>query len=255
MFSESDYDKLQQIMEESPENHDLLTRLLESHQMTISTISHEIRNPLTLIYSTLQLISSQHPEVHSFKYWDQLTEDVEYTKLLLEELSLYNNGGHLSCKEIDTDSFFKSISLSFAASIVDTDIEFISRIQPDLPVLNCDMTKLRQSLLNLLNNAEDAVISCKNVNPQITFEVYTVETSLHSSTICAKISDNGCGIAPEYMEHIFEPFTTYKSGGTGLGLAIASRIAKAHGGSLTASSAPGELTVFTLTLPIQADRQ
>lgn len=61
MFSETDFDKLQQIMEESPEKREILQRLLDSHQMTISAISHEIRNPLTLIYSTLQLISSQHP--------------------------------------------------------------------------------------------------------------------------------------------------------------------------------------------------
>lgn len=240
-------------MNESPENHDLLSRLLESHQITISTISHEIRNPLTLIYSTLQLISSQHPEVHSFKYWDQLTEDVEYTKLLLEELSLYNNGERLTCKNTDMDSFFKSISLSFAASIVDTDIEFVSRIQPDLPILNCDATKLRQSLLNLLKNAKEAVISCENTNPQITLEVYAADNARQTLAFYIKISDNGCGIAPEYMEHIFEPFTTYKNSGTGLGLAIANRIAKAHSGSLSASSVPGKATIFTLTLPIQTN--
>ncbi len=96
MFSETDFDKLQQIMEESPERKELLQRLLESHQMTISAISHEIRNPLTLIYSTLQLIASQHPETASFKYWNQLMEDVKYTNLLLEELSVYNNSDRLS---------------------------------------------------------------------------------------------------------------------------------------------------------------
>lgn len=105
MFLESDFDKLQQIMEESPEKRELLERLLESHQMTISAISHEIRNPLTLIYSTLQLISSQHPETSSFKYWKQLIKDVEYTNLLLEELSIYNNSDRLSLTPTDTASF------------------------------------------------------------------------------------------------------------------------------------------------------
>ena len=113
MFSESDFDKLQQIMKENPEGKELLQRLLESHQMTISAISHEIRNPLTLIYSTLQLIASQHPETSSFKYWKQLMEDVEYTNLLLEELSVYNNSSQLSLAKKDTVSFFKTTSLSF----------------------------------------------------------------------------------------------------------------------------------------------
>ena len=56
MLSSTDHDKLQQIMQENPENEALINRLLTSHQMEISTISHEIRNPLTLVYSTLQLI-------------------------------------------------------------------------------------------------------------------------------------------------------------------------------------------------------
>lgn len=251
MFSESDYDKLQQIMEESPEKKELLTRLLDSHQMTISAISHEIRNPLTLIYSTLQLIAAQHPEVSSFKYWEQLIQDVEYTNLLLEELSVYNNSDKLNLVYTDTVSFFKAISLSFAASIVDSNIEFVSRIAPVLPKINCDTTKLKQVILNLLKNAKDAVFSQENASPQIFLEVSAPESSAcPPQYICIDISDNGCGIAPEHLEHIFEPFTTYKSGGTGLGLAIASRIIKAHGGSITASSTPGSPTIFHLTLPV-----
>ena len=66
MFTESDYEKLHQIMAESPEKEELLTRLLHSHRMDISTISHEIRNPLTLIqYLTddrsIQSGSSEYP--------------------------------------------------------------------------------------------------------------------------------------------------------------------------------------------------
>ena len=92
MFTKSDYESLQQIMEESPEKKELLTRLLTSHQMTISSISHEIRNPLTLVYSTIQLMESKHPQVTNIPYWSDLRNDIEYMKLLLEELSSYNNG-------------------------------------------------------------------------------------------------------------------------------------------------------------------
>lgn len=261
MFSETDYDKLQQIMEESPEKAELLTRLLDSHQMTISTISHEIRNPLTLVYSTLQLISSQHPEVATFKYWDQLVQDVEYIKLLLEELSSYNNGSKLNPSLIDSDTFFKTVSLSFAAAIADTKIEFLSRIFPNLPDIVCDSVKIRQLLLNLLGNAKDAVLSGKSICPKISMKVFPAgnllsaknenDTSQEYTHIIIKISDNGCGISSEHIQHIFDPFITYKSGGTGLGLAIAKRIAFAHRGTLTVSSSPESPTVFTLTLPVK----
>lgn len=99
MFSATDYDKLQQIMEESSDKKELLTRLLESHRMEVSAISHEIRNPLTLVYSTLQLIEAQHPEVLDFCHWDSMHQDIEYMTQLLSELSSYNNGEKLSLSQ------------------------------------------------------------------------------------------------------------------------------------------------------------
>lgn len=248
MFSSTDYDKLQQIMEESPQKKDLLTRLLESQKMTISTISHEIRNPLTLVYSSLQLIETQHPEVTTYKHWSGMHQDIEYMKLLLEELSNYNNGERLNLSAIETNTFFKTLALSFAASLIETNIEFTSKIHPCLPVIQGDSLKLREILLNLLANARDAVnltTYAEDSHPAITLCVSHKQNSLEVT-----VTDNGCGISPEDMEHIFEPFVTHKSGGTGLGLAIAAKVAKAHDGTLTVSSVPGICTAFVLTLPV-----
>lgn len=248
MFSMTDYDKLQQIMEESPEKKELLTKLLESHKMTISTISHEIRNPLTLIYSTLQLIESQHPEVTTYKHWSGMRQDIEYMKLLLEELSAYNNGERLKLSAIESNTFFKTLALSFAASLIDTEIEFTSKIEPNLPMIQGDRLKLREVLLNLLANAKDAVNLMtynEGLHPTISLSV----TSANDLLIIS-VTDNGCGICNEEIENIFEPFITHKENGTGLGLAIAMRIAKAHNGNLTVTSVPGVHTTFVLTLPV-----
>lgn len=245
MFNATDYDKLQQIMEESPEKKELLTRLLESQKMTISTISHEIRNPLTLVYSTLQLIEAQHPEVLTYKHWSGMKSDVEYMTELLEELSAYNNGERLNIASIETNTFLKTLSLSFASSIVDTNIIFTSKIQPALPAITGDTIKLRQVLLNLLTNAKDAVAQTAS-SPSIRLGAELTS----DSALVISITDNGCGIHPEDIQNIFEPFVTHKSGGTGLGLAIAQRIAKAHNGTLVVTSTPKTGTIFRLTLPI-----
>ena len=146
MLSSTDHDKLQQIMQENPENEALINRLLTSHQMEISTISHEIRNPLTLVYSTLQLIESQHPEVLTFSHWTELHQDIEYMKSLLEDLSSYNNGERLELTPVSASTYFRRIALSFAASIVDTDIEFVSSIPENLPEISADPVKLRQAI-------------------------------------------------------------------------------------------------------------
>lgn len=249
MFSMTDYDKLQQIMEEDPEKKELLTRLLESHRMEISAISHEIRNPLTLVYSTLQLIETQHPEVLTFRHWNSMHQDIEYMKQLLEELSSYNNGERLTLSEINTDAFFKTLALSFASSILDMKIEFTSRIAPDLPAITIDAVKLRQTLLNLLSNAKDAVISCPDCKyPSITLDVCLTN---ENTTLQIIISDTGCGISEERLTSIFEPFVTHKSNGTGLGLAIVKRIITAHQGAISVTSSLGKGTSFVITLPIQ----
>lgn len=250
MFTQTDFDKLKKIMEESPEKKDLLTRLLESHRMEFSALSHEIRNPLTLVYSTLQLIESKHPEVLTYTHWDSLRSDIEYMNQLLTELSSYNNSERLFPEHIHTDSFLKSLVLSFAASLTNTDIEFTSRIDSNLPDICADSVKLRQVLLNLLRNARDAVMDSEQASSlsetaSISLHAYTEEANLFIT-----VTDNGCGINDENINTVFEPFITYKKNGTGLGLPIARRIANAHGGSLTVSSEPGICTRFTLTLPV-----
>lgn len=246
MFTQTDYDKLRQIMEESPEKKELLTRLLETHKLELSSLSHEIRNPLTLIYSTLQLIEAAHPEVLHFRHWEAMHSDIEYMNQLLAELSSYNNGESLSLEPLCMDDFLKTTALAFAASLTDTDIEFTSRIESGLPDIRADAVKLKQVLLNLLKNARDAAAETSSLRKPVIF--------LHARTlkkyISITIKDNGCGISPEHMDTIFEPFITYKKNGTGLGLPIARRIAVAHGGSLTVSSEPGSFTEFSLTLPV-----
>lgn len=262
MFSKSDYDKLQQIMEESPEKKELLTKLLTSHQMDISTISHEIRNPLTLVYSTIQLMESRYPEVMKIPYWSDLHNDIEYMKLLLEELSSYNNGERLSLSIIDANTFFKTLALSFASSLIETDIQFISHIDSSLPLFHGDHIKLKEVFLNLLKNARDAFDSAthkdnsKNSRPMIHLSVTHTETnhkdaSTGESSILITIKDNGCGIDETRLSHIFEPFVTYKKNGTGLGLPLSARIIHAHHGSIDVTSVPGIHTTFTVTLPVQ----
>ena len=254
MFKNSDYDKLKQIMNESPEKEELLLRLLDSHQMSLSMISHEIRNPLTLVYSSLQLIESMHPEVHNFRYWSDMHQDVEYMILLLDELSAYNNGSKLHLSVIDSHTFFQKLVLSFAASIAALNIEFVSRIPSSIPSIECDEVKLREVFLNLLTNARDALPTDSapypNYKPRIRFSVSANSDHLHIT-----IEDNGCGIPKEHIDNIFEPFITYKKNGTGLGLAITARIIESHHGTISLSSSPGVGTTFTLTLPVKQDTQ
>lgn len=244
MYTSTDLVKLRQIMAESPEHADVINRLLASHKESISTITHEIRNPLTLVYSAMQIIESSHPEVHTFRHWDTMHQDVEYMMRLLTDLSNYNNGLSLHRKSLNTSSFLKQLVLSFAASSEASNIEFTSCIAPELPFLHADSSKLREVLLNLLKNAFEAIPDSSDGSVRL-----NADTVSDGRWLRIRIQDNGCGIPAERLEEIFTPFVTFKSGGTGLGLPLSRRIVEAHGGTLQAGSSPNTGTVFTILLP------
>lgn len=240
-LTNSDFIQLQKLMDESPENRALLQKVLDSHQYTISKISHEIRNPLALLYSTFQLVESEHPEAKDFKYWNNMREDMEFMISLLEELSTLNNSERLKSGPISTYEYLSNICLSFAASMVDTPYEFTSTLASDLPNITGDAVKLREVFMNLLKNARESLSAGGRIH---------LEASSTDSHIIVSITDTGCGIPFEKQSHIFEAFVTYKPEGTGLGLAISQRIIAAHGGTITLTSTPGEGTTFTVLIPV-----
>ncbi len=205
----------------------------------LSKFSHEIRNPLTTLYSTLQLIEMQHPEVKEFKYWSGLSYDVEYMQQLLDELSTFSRTETLNLTTINTCPFLKHLSLSFAASIAQTEVEFTSEIDSSIFQITGDKTKLQEVFLNLLKNAFEASKPNK-----------TIRFAAHKSgeNVIISVSDTGCGISSQQLPTIFEPFVTYKKGGTGLGLAICKQIVEAHGGTISVESELGVGTTFVVTL-------
>lgn len=242
MLTLQETEQLHKLMEENSYVNTLVKKLLDSHQYTLSRISHELRNPLTMISGTLQLIEKQHPEVSTYSHWSNIIEDIDYMEKLLEDLSLYNNGTRLNKQLIHTSDFFSHTALSFASSITEFPIEFTSYIPQDLPDFFGDPIKLRQLFLNLLRNSLEA-IACKGSIQLV--------VAHKANSIIITISDDGCGIPKERLSDIFTPFTTYKSNGTGLGLAISKAIVTAHKGTIAVASTPLKGTTFTIRLPIE----
>jgi len=208
-------------------------------EFLLNKISHEIRNPLTTLYSTVQLMELQHPEVKEFKHWESMVYDIEYMNQLLDELSNFTKSERLNLTTIEMRPFLERISLSFAASIADSEIEYTSEIDPYISQITGDKTKLQEVFLNLLKNALDAA----RPNHSIRLTAHMEEES-----VIIKVQDTGCGIEKEQIATIFEPFVTYKKQGTGLGLAICDNVIKAHGGTISVESEPGIGTTFCITL-------
>ncbi|MCI8582699.1 MAG: HAMP domain-containing histidine kinase [Dorea sp.] len=251
MFTNTNLDKLKQIMAESDEHADAIGSLIAAQKESVGAIIHEIRNPLTLVYSSLQLIESSHPEVYTFRHWDALHHDVLYMMQLLTDLSSYNNSLSLHKKALNTTAFIKQLVLSFAASSEVSDIEFTSYIAPALPSVQADAPKLKEALMNLLKNAFEACPS--GAAGSVRLEADTITPTAQNDTyLRIRIQDTGCGIPSERIKDIFTPYVTYKTGGTGLGLPLTKRIVEAHNGTLTVTSEAETGTTFTLLIPVRS---
>lgn len=243
MLHNIDINKMNQLMENNKDAKQIISQLLENYQTTVSSIAHEIRNPLTLVSSSLQVMEIQHPEVKQYSHWKQTMEDITFMCNLLSELSSFNNGHQLHHSVFSIEKLLKNIAVSFAISLdsEDSPIEFSSSISSPLGDFTGDKVKLEEVFLNVLKNAKEAIDETGSI---------TLSAKRKKDTLIIQCKDNGCGIADDKIDNIFTPFMTSKEDGTGLGLPLSKRIIEAHNGTISVESIPGKETTFTIKLPI-----
>lgn len=226
----------------NPDYKTLYEELQVKQQFLLSQISHEIRNPVTLINSFLQLFESRHPEIIQDYYWKNIIENMDFLKALLNEFSTFNNSKKLQMQEINLYQLLFDTVNSIIPVCEDAAISVVLKKETAIPTILADQTKIQQLILNLLRNAREAIGSQGIITCSLKSDGETVSISIH---------DNGPGIPENYQRDLFEPFITHKQEGTGLGLAICKRIAETHGGNISYTSISGEGTCFTLTLPVR----
>ncbi len=213
---------------------------MENTNYTVAKITHEIRNPLTLINSSLQLIESMHPEVKTFQFWSQTLADVEYLNQLLDDLALYSDKRRFFMCEVDVKEVVRSLEESLQPYILANNKHFSLHMPSQLPTVFGNPVKLKQAFLNILKNAFESTDEDGCV---------TMSVRKYLDQIIIRISDDGCGMTPQAIESLFTPFSSHKSNGTGLGLAITDKIIKAHYGRIEVSSTLNRGTTFTITIP------
>ena len=209
--------------------------------LELSKMFHEIKNPLTLINSSLQLIEGEHPEVKDFRFWNQTMKDLQNLRQLINELSSYQKISTLNKSIINLFDFTEDLLESTAGFLLENGTSLT--LECDILDLDfvADEVKLRQAVINLIKNAAES----STFKAPILLRITSDNTHLQ-----IQVKDEGCGMNSECLSKIFTPFHTTKSYGTGLGLPIVKRIIDSHDGSLYLHSEEGAGTLVTILLPL-----
>jgi len=207
-----------------------------------SKIAHDLKNPLTAIKSELELFQYFNKSHLDEKSMTRLRSIEESLDLMNDEINGMMNYVKANQLDLETTTVSKLI-LSVVKIIVKP-----NNIDIELPkgdfILKCDLQKLSSVLINLINNAIQAIGS-QSGTITVTFE----ETSNH---IVIDVIDSGMGIPDDSLEKIFEPLYTTKNTGTGLGLSSCKNIVERHGGIIKAKNNP---TTFTIMMPKNPEKQ
>ncbi|HEY1340881.1 MAG TPA: PAS domain S-box protein, partial [Bryobacteraceae bacterium] len=225
----------------------------------LANMSHELRTPLNAIIGYSEMLEEQAEDLELPDLTPDLTKIRNAGKHLL---SLINDILDLSKIEAGKmDLYLETFDVAQMVHDVTTTIQPLVdkrgsrlevRVAEGLPSMHADLTKVRQSLFNLLSNA-----SKFTQNGQIAVDV-TRDDLEGRPWISIRVRDTGIGMSPEQLGKLFEPFTqadrstTRKFGGTGLGLAITRRFVQLMGGDIAVESELGKGSTFTIKLPAEA---
>jgi two-component system OmpR family sensor kinase len=253
-------DELGQVAAAFDEMAERVTHLLRSQKELIANVSHELRTPLARIRVALDLASEGDAALARESLAD-ITTDLSELERLIEDvltaarldLATGQTPGAtppLRRERVEAQSLMDKAAARFRAARPGHRLEV--RAEGPLPMLDADPVLLRRVLDNLLDNAG------KYSEPGTTVRLIARPAD---TSVQFQISDEGIGIDPDDLPHLFTPFfrsdrsRARATGGVGLGLALARRIATAHGGTLTLESRPGAGTVALVTLPAAAALQ
>ena len=219
------------------EASDLAAGRFEAVKLLAAGVAHEIGNPLNAIALALQLVKRDPTD----------TESIDTAIVQLKRLNDITRDFLNALRPRRPNLLPGSLAEPLKSCLATLKPQFEERriaialdIPAALPNVALDAEQMEQVFFNLLKNALEAMKDGGTV---------AIALDADDQDVSVTFRDTGLGMSAEQLAHLFEPYRTTKEKGTGLGLMISKRIVTEHGGSISAESAPGNGTAFTVTLP------
>jgi two-component system cell cycle sensor histidine kinase/response regulator CckA len=233
---------------------DIYQQILQSEKMaalgqTISGVAHELNNPLATILSWAERLT-QKPNLDAAvrRGLDIILSESERSARIVRTLLTFARKRQTTRSMIDVNQIVRETLALRAYEQRVTNITVIDALAAGLPPAYADGHQVQQVLLNLIINAEQAMLSA---NGRGVLVLRTFHDNDHEAVVL-EINDDGPGIAEDVQSKIFDPFFTTKEvgKGTGLGLTVAYAIVQEHGGRIRLESRPGAGASFFVELPV-----
>lgn len=215
----------------------------DSIKQLILKIAHEIKNPLSSITSSAQLVASSKDYRSNEKiqrHMNIINKNVFFCNQVIRDLYLFTHRKDYTFRPFSIKEMIKALQ-EYAESKIESgsQITVKTQIAESLEDLIGDKFRLEQAFINLINNAIEAMPNKGTL---------TIKAFSDNGQVCIEIADTGCGIPEETLPNIYKSFYTSKTDGFGLGLPIVKDIVDAHRGDITVVSKHNAGTTFTIRL-------
>jgi signal transduction histidine kinase/ActR/RegA family two-component response regulator len=226
--------------------------LMQSEKMAlmgqvVAGIAHELNNPLTIVIGNVQLMMMREMNEKNLQSLTRIRDGSERASKIVKNLLTFARQERPERKPTDVNAILRKALELRAYELNVSNIEVGTELSPDVTETMADPHQLQQVFLNLIVNAEHAMIESHGKG------VLRISTRLDNGRILIFFTDDGPGIPHENLRRIFEPFFTTKpvGKGTGLGLSICQGIIGEHGGHIDVESTAGRGATFIIELPVQ----
>ncbi|HEX9871458.1 MAG TPA: PAS domain S-box protein [Candidatus Tectomicrobia bacterium] len=209
-------------------------------------VAHEVNNPLAIIKTAIRIIRHQSqagdPRI---EYLQMIDDEVSRIARIIQELLTFSRP--MPTQDlVQVNAVIQNLQSVLTASLREQRIELKATLEPELPLVRFSADQFKQVLLNLVCNAADAMPHGGEL---------MIRTACEGPSVEVSISDNGCGIPEEHLNHLFDPFFTTKERekGLGLGLSVSYEIIQAANGRIEVDSEVGKGSTFRVSLPAAAE--
>jgi signal transduction histidine kinase/CheY-like chemotaxis protein len=237
------------------QSRDLYQQLLQAEKMaalgqTISGVAHELNNPLATILSWAERLAERNLDETSRRGVEVILGESERAARIVRNLLTFARKRQSTRSMIDLNQVVRETLALRAYEQRLTNIDVVTALASGLPPVFADPHQIQQVLLNLVINAEQAMLTA---NGRGSLVLRTWHDVAHNAVVL-QVSDDGPGVPTEVRSKIFDPFFTTKEvgKGTGLGLTVAYAIVQEHGGSIRVESPPSGGASFTVQFPVSS---